>query len=461
MANERAFNVMGRRISRRLIPYVIVVFLGLSFVLYLVSNSGQPSWEEQKKRLKYEEKVKQVSQLQPGTKTEIQEYISKSEKEIADKKKAEAERIRLEEEKKRAAQLEAAKNGLIVAGGVPAGVPPAMDGKSIDPVEMKRLADARNASMSAATEAALFEDYGNGVFGGGGGNSTSSNPNNANNGAVPNMFGEAEQRAAKMQEQQRQREADRRAADARMMAGYAQQQAQAPRPSDGSVQGWQGERAASAMKPTKALMPEPAPSPYLLRQGATIPVVLGQEINSQLPGQIGVRVIRDIYDGLRAKYLLIPKNSKLIGEYRSEMAVGEERLMIVFTRILLPDGRSIRLPAMPGADAMGRMGVEGEVNSRFWRVFGPSFLIAAATKMSMPDTPSGTTINYYGTGQTWQGVAAQTLSDTSKKIIERYQKAGPYIVIPAGEVINVIVTQDIAIPPGAAFATPVNYEGQF
>lgn len=449
---------MGRRISRRLIPYLLTVFFAFALLLYWISNLGRPSWEDQKVAAKEEEKAHQAAQTQPGTKAEIQGYISEAEKEIADKKAKEketADKVRIEAEKKRADELEATKRmlaaGGFASGGMPGGSPPAMDGKAIDPVEMKRLSDARNASMHATAEAALFEDYGNGGF---------VNVAASGNGAVPGAMDDANQQVAKIQEQQRKRDAELQASRARNLGAYSQQQQQGQKPADGSVQSWQGERAANAMKPTKALMPEPAPSRYLLRQGVTIPVVLGQEINSQLPGQIRSRVISDVYDSLFARYLLIPKNSTLLGEYKSEMTAGDERLMIVFTRILLPDGRSVRLPAMPGADSMGSMGVTGEVNSRFWRLFGPSFLIAAVSAAATPSQPSGTTVNYYGASQTWQGVLTQSLSDTSKKIIERYSKAGPYIVVPAGEVINVIVTQDIAIPPGAAFAAQVNDGGQ-
>ena len=460
-ATDRTYNVMGRRISRRLIPYLLAVFFAFALLLYWVSNLGRPSWEEQKVAAKEEETIRQAAQTQPGTKTEIQSYISDTEKDIANKKAKEnvtADKARFEADKKRADELEATKKmlaaGGFAPGGMPAGTPPPMDGKAIDPVEMKRLADARNASMHATAEAALYEDYGNGGF------VNVNASGNSGNGAVPGAIDDANQQVAKIQEQQRKRDAELQASRARTLSAYSQQQQQGSKSPDGSAQSWQSERAASAMKPTKALMPEPAPSRYLLRQGVTIPVVLGQEINSQLPGQIRSRVISDVYDSLLARYLLIPKNSTLLGEYKSEMTAGDERLMIVFTRILLPDGRSVRLPAMPGADSMGSMGVTGEVNSRFWRLFGPSFLIAAVSAAATPSQPSGTTVNYYGASQTWQGVLTQSLSDTSKKIIERYSKAGPYIVVPAGEVINVIVTQDIAIPPGAAFAAQVNDGGQ-
>ena len=452
-ATDRTYNVMGRRISRRLIPYLLAVFFAFALLLYWVSNLGRPSWEEQKVAAKEEEKAHQAAQTQPGTKTEIQSYISEAEKDIANKKAKEkeaAEKARREAEKKRADELESTKKMLAVGGfapsGMPDGTPPAMDGRAIDPVEMKRLADARNASMHATAEAALYEDYGNSGF-----------MNASGNGAVPDAVSGSNQQVAKMQEQQRKRDEDRRAEQARLVNSM---QAQNQKQPVSSAEGWQNERAEKALKPSPALLPEPAPSRFLLRQGFAIPVVLEREINSELPGQIRARVISDVYDSLRNRYLLIPKMSILIGEYKSEMGVGEERLMIVFTRILLPDGRSVRLPAMSGSDSMGRMGKDGDVNTRFWRVFGPSFLIAMITKMAEPQTPQGSTVNVYGTGQTWPGVAAQSLADSSKKIIERYSTAGTYIVIPAGEQINVIVTQDIAIPPGAAFASVINNGGQ-
>ena len=102
-------------------------------------------------------------------------------------------------------------------------------------------------------------------------------------------------------------------------------------------------------------------SPYVVQAGTVIPAALITGIRSDLPGQITAQVTEAVYDSPTGKYLLIPQGAKLIGQYDSSVAFGQSRLLLVWTRIIMPDGNSIVLERQPGADTQGYAGLEDEI----------------------------------------------------------------------------------------------------
>ncbi len=112
-------------------------------------------------------------------------------------------------------------------------------------------------------------------------------------------------------------------------------------------------------------------------QGATIAAVLETAINSDLPGSVRAVISRDVrsFDGSR---VLIPRGSKLVGQYKSAAAVGQTRAFVVWTRIITPSGISIDVGS-PATDRLGRGGLDGEVDTHFFRRFGSSILLSVIT----------------------------------------------------------------------------------
>ena len=106
-------------------------------------------------------------------------------------------------------------------------------------------------------------------------------------------------------------------------------------------------------------------SPYVVQAGTVIPAALITGIRSDLPGQITAQVTEAVYDSPTGKYLLIPQGAKLIGQYDSSVAFGQSRLLLVWTRLIMPDGTSIVLERQPGADAGGYAGLEDEVDNHW------------------------------------------------------------------------------------------------
>ena len=109
-------------------------------------------------------------------------------------------------------------------------------------------------------------------------------------------------------------------------------------------------------------------------QGTIIPAVLETAINSDLPGYTRAVVSRDVrgYDGTT---VLIPRGSRLIGQYRNALAVGQSRAFVVWTRLITPAGLSLDIQS-PGTDSMGRTGLEGETHSHFFSRFGNAILLS-------------------------------------------------------------------------------------
>ena len=112
----------------------------------------------------------------------------------------------------------------------------------------------------------------------------------------------------------------------------------------------------------------------MIAQGTTIRGVLETAIQSDLPGFVRAAVSHDVYsfDGSR---LLIPKASRLVGQYKSGLVRGQTRLFVIWTRVLRPDGASI-LIGSPGTDLLGRAGVEGDLDTHFFKIFGSSVLLS-------------------------------------------------------------------------------------
>jgi type IV secretory pathway VirB10-like protein len=99
-------------------------------------------------------------------------------------------------------------------------------------------------------------------------------------------------------------------------------------------------------------------------------------INSDLPGQIIGQVAENIHDTATGRFILIPQGSKLIGDYDNAVTTGQERVLIAWTRIILPDASSIDLGKMPGADQSGLSGLHDKVNTHFWKMASSALMLS-------------------------------------------------------------------------------------
>ena len=115
-------------------------------------------------------------------------------------------------------------------------------------------------------------------------------------------------------------------------------------------------------------------SPYVLQAGAVIPGALLTGLRSDLPGQVTAQVTEDVYDSPTGKFLLIPQGARLIGQYDAQVAFGQSRALLVWNRLIMPNGRSIVLERQPGADTEGYAGVEDQVDYHWGMLFKAAIL---------------------------------------------------------------------------------------
>lgn len=110
----------------------------------------------------------------------------------------------------------------------------------------------------------------------------------------------------------------------------------------------------------------PPASPFVLQAGAAISAALITGIRSDLPGQITAQVTENIYDSPTGSILLVPQGTRLIGQYDNSVQFGQRRVLLVWNRLILPNGRSMVLERQPGADPQGFAGLEDGVDYHWW-----------------------------------------------------------------------------------------------
>lgn len=202
-------------------------------------------------------------------------------------------------------------------------------------------------------------------------------------------------------------------------------------------------------------------SPYILQAGSVIPVVLQTTISTDLPGAITALVSQDVYDSISGKYLLIPRGSRLIGEYNSNVAYGQSQVQAKFTRLIRPDGTSVVLPNQPGVNGVGTSGMSDEIDNHWSKIIGAASLAAIFDIPGIIATNQMNNNSGYYNGSNWvpqqnlgsvagasalQGVG-QSASSVGSAIANKSLNIQPTLIINAGYQFSIMVTKDIVLPP--------------
>ena len=229
-----------------------------------------------------------------------------------------------------------------------------------------------------------------------------------------------------------------------LMNAYLKTQGQAAPAATKDAQFVKGLESKGIASPLTA---QGSPGRYSLIEGAKIPVVMLTAISSDLPGPCRAAVEYDVYDSITASNKLIPAGSTVICSYNSETAVGQDRLMLAFTRLIFPNGTSVALGGMEGGDEQGKIGAKAEVNTRFWSRFGSSLMIAGISTLTQGILPigAGTTINMPGSSSS--GAGTQALGEVAKKSFERNLNIKEELSLSPGDRLRVIVTRDMVLDP--------------
>jgi type IV secretion system protein TrbI len=184
-------------------------------------------------------------------------------------------------------------------------------------------------------------------------------------------------------------------------------------------------------------------SPYVLQAGSVIAASLITGLRSDLPGQITAQVTEDAYDSPTGKIRLIPQGARLIGQYDPQVAFGQSRALLVWNRLIMPNGRSIVLERQPGADAEGYAGLEDEVDNHWGSLFKAAIL---STLLSV-GSEVGTSDSENNLAQAIRQGASQSFNQTGAQVVGRSLNVQPTITIQPGFPVRVIVTHDLVLEP--------------
>src|SRR4029077_5642590 len=185
-------------------------------------------------------------------------------------------------------------------------------------------------------------------------------------------------------------------------------------------------------------------SPFVVQAGTVIPAALITGIRSDLPGQITAQVTENVYDTPTGRARLIPQGARLIGIYDSQGAFGTCLLLLVWTPLIMPNGRSIVLERQPGADTAGYAGLQDDVDYHWKELIGAaalSTLLGVGSELgSGADNGSNTAIL-----QALRLGAANSLNQTGQQVVRRDLNIQPTLTIRPGFPVRVIVNRDLVL----------------
>lgn len=184
-------------------------------------------------------------------------------------------------------------------------------------------------------------------------------------------------------------------------------------------------------------------SPNVLQAGAVIPAALITGIRSDLPGQITAQVTQNVYDSPTGRILLVPQGTRIVGQYDSGVGFGQRRVLMVWNRLIMPDGRSIVLERQPGANAEGYAGLEDGVDFHW----GEMFKAAALSTLLAVGAEAGTNQNESNLVQALRSGASNSINQTGQQIVSRQLGIAPTLTIRPGFPVRVMVTRDLLLEP--------------
>jgi type IV secretory pathway VirB10-like protein len=184
-------------------------------------------------------------------------------------------------------------------------------------------------------------------------------------------------------------------------------------------------------------------SSNILQAGAVIPAALITGIHSDLPGQITAQVTENVYDSPTGRILLVPQGTRLIGQYDNSVSFGQRRVLLVWNRLIMPNGRSIVLERQPGADAEGYAGLEDGVDYHW----GELFKAAALSTLLSVGAEAGSSGQESDIVRALRQGASNSVSQTGQQIVSRQLNIAPTLTIRPGFPVRVIVTRDLVLEP--------------
>ena len=186
----------------------------------------------------------------------------------------------------------------------------------------------------------------------------------------------------------------------------------------------------------------PAASPNMLSAGSVIAGSLVTGLRSDLPGLVIAQVTQRVFDSATGRILLVPQGARLIGSYDSLVAFGQKRALVVWQRIVMPDGSSIRLDNVPATDMSGYAGLEDQVDAHTWQLIKGA---AISTLLGV-----GGQLTFSGESDLVQAIRQSTQQSVSRagdQLVSRSLQIQPTITIRPGAAVRLVVHRDLILPP--------------
>jgi type IV secretion system protein VirB10 len=207
-----------------------------------------------------------------------------------------------------------------------------------------------------------------------------------------------------------------------------------PRPSPGP---------AADVSGTNTNRLRPPVSRWQISAGSTIAASLITGLNSDLPGMVVAQVTEPAFDSATGRTVLIPQGSRLLGRYDSKLAFGQRRAMVVWDRLILPDGSSIGLDNSPATDARGFAGLSDRVDFHTWQLLkgiGLSTLLGVGTELTFGEEE-------HSLLRALREAAQSDADRVGQKITDRTLDIAPTVIIRPGYPVRVLVHKDLVLPP--------------
>lgn len=181
----------------------------------------------------------------------------------------------------------------------------------------------------------------------------------------------------------------------------------------------------------------------IVTAGSVIPSALVTAMNSDLPGPVFAMVTTDVRDSINGTKILIPKGSKLIGRYDSNVTYGVTRSFVLWQRVIFPDAKSYVLRGMSGSDPSGNVGLSANVDNHWDKVIGAAVLSSIFTGAVAYASPNEFSANTTNPNQVAQSQFARTVNEAATRVIQRELSVKPTLTVPVGYAFNVLVDKDL------------------
>ena len=181
---------------------------------------------------------------------------------------------------------------------------------------------------------------------------------------------------------------------------------------------------------------------YRIFEGTVLETVLTNRLDGSFSGPVNCMATADVYSN-NGLHLLIPQGTRILGEVRKVENFGESRLAVVFHRMIMPDGYSVSLDRFQGLDAVGETGLKDQINHHYIQIFGVSIALGGIAGLSQANTNYG--LNESAADAYRQGVA-NSLSQSSMHILDRYLNVLPTVTIREGQRVKVYLSEDVLLP---------------